>query len=387
MSTPELTLHVVPLSHPCMTVEAALDMKGLDYERVELQPGKHPMQIAEIYGEGNVTVPGDEGRRRAVQRLAVDHGQDRGAGARPADVPGRQGRRRPRGRSLGRRGPPGRGPPPDLGSDPLPPRVRWGPTAAPARWIPPATDFAIKVAARVLEVPRDHRGAARRRHGADARPPEQGRRAGRRGHDRRRGSERSRPADRLVAADDADDRRRRRADARTARARSWHSASSPSTRGDIPAGAFPASWNPPRPRPGDTPGSQAGDRRLDRVEVLLQPVVPGDGDDLAALPCCRHPEGVALALDDQDRDLDRVELIHTALLGLSGRVDRECEAEHRGCVRRLGGAARDPGARRAPARDQGDPVQRPSAQVFDHRGPGRVELLRLGAGDLRPATL
>jgi len=64
MSTPELTLHVVPLSHPCITVEAALDLKGLDYERVELQTGRHPKQIEEIYGEGNVTVPamkaGDE---------------------------------------------------------------------------------------------------------------------------------------------------------------------------------------------------------------------------------------------------------------------------------------------------------------------------------------
>ena len=64
MSTPELTLHVVPLSHPCLTVEAALDMKGLAYEKVELQLGKHPVQVAEIYGTEHVTVPamkaGDE---------------------------------------------------------------------------------------------------------------------------------------------------------------------------------------------------------------------------------------------------------------------------------------------------------------------------------------
>ena len=64
MSPPELTLHVVPLSHPCMTVLAALEMKGLAYEKVELQLGQHPTQVPEIYGEGHVTVPammaGDE---------------------------------------------------------------------------------------------------------------------------------------------------------------------------------------------------------------------------------------------------------------------------------------------------------------------------------------
>lgn len=64
MSTPELTLHVVPLSHPCLTVQAALELKGLAYEKVELQTGRHPKQIEAIYGEGNVTVPamkaGDE---------------------------------------------------------------------------------------------------------------------------------------------------------------------------------------------------------------------------------------------------------------------------------------------------------------------------------------
>jgi glutathione S-transferase len=55
---PTLTLHAVPPSHPCMTAHAALERKGLEFERIDLRPGKHPEQMAEIYGAGNTTVPG-----------------------------------------------------------------------------------------------------------------------------------------------------------------------------------------------------------------------------------------------------------------------------------------------------------------------------------------
>jgi glutathione S-transferase len=55
---PELVLHVLPPSHPCMTVTAALRLKGLEYERVELSAGPHVEQMQAIYGEGNYTVPG-----------------------------------------------------------------------------------------------------------------------------------------------------------------------------------------------------------------------------------------------------------------------------------------------------------------------------------------
>ncbi len=55
---PELVLHVLPPSHPCMTATAALDLKGLQYERVEFVPGPHVEQMRAIYGEGNHTVPG-----------------------------------------------------------------------------------------------------------------------------------------------------------------------------------------------------------------------------------------------------------------------------------------------------------------------------------------
>jgi glutathione S-transferase len=55
---PELTLHALPPSHPCMTVAAALDYKGLPYERVDFTPGEHVEKMQAIYGEGNWTVPG-----------------------------------------------------------------------------------------------------------------------------------------------------------------------------------------------------------------------------------------------------------------------------------------------------------------------------------------
>ena len=55
---PELVLHVMAPSHPCMTVTAALRLKGLEHERMELSPGAHVEQMQAIYGEGNYTVPG-----------------------------------------------------------------------------------------------------------------------------------------------------------------------------------------------------------------------------------------------------------------------------------------------------------------------------------------
>lgn len=58
MAIEEITLHVLPPSHPCMTARAALDLKGLEYEVVTLDMGKHGNQVEELYGEGNRTVPG-----------------------------------------------------------------------------------------------------------------------------------------------------------------------------------------------------------------------------------------------------------------------------------------------------------------------------------------
>lgn len=58
MASPSLVLHVLPPSHPCLTARAALRFKGLDYDRVDLPMGKHVEMMAELYGEGNTTVPG-----------------------------------------------------------------------------------------------------------------------------------------------------------------------------------------------------------------------------------------------------------------------------------------------------------------------------------------
>lgn len=55
---PAITLHVLPPSPPCRTVEAALQLKGLAYERVDLVPGKHKEVMAEVYGPAQTTVPG-----------------------------------------------------------------------------------------------------------------------------------------------------------------------------------------------------------------------------------------------------------------------------------------------------------------------------------------
>jgi glutathione S-transferase len=55
---PEIVLHVIPPSHPCLTADAALRLKGLEYERVELAPGEHVEKMRAIYGEEHHTVPG-----------------------------------------------------------------------------------------------------------------------------------------------------------------------------------------------------------------------------------------------------------------------------------------------------------------------------------------
>lgn len=55
---PQLVLHVVPLSHPCLAVSAALDRLGYEYETVELPTGRHQEEVERTYGEGRRTVPG-----------------------------------------------------------------------------------------------------------------------------------------------------------------------------------------------------------------------------------------------------------------------------------------------------------------------------------------
>lgn len=55
---PSITLHGLPPSPPCFTIEAALKLKGLPYERIDFPLGEQAVKMPEIYGEGRVTVPG-----------------------------------------------------------------------------------------------------------------------------------------------------------------------------------------------------------------------------------------------------------------------------------------------------------------------------------------
>jgi glutathione S-transferase len=58
MTSPSLVLHILPPSPPCLTVEAALRYKALEYERVALNPGEHNEEMERLYGTGHGTVPG-----------------------------------------------------------------------------------------------------------------------------------------------------------------------------------------------------------------------------------------------------------------------------------------------------------------------------------------
>src|SRR3954451_24893627 len=52
----DIKLYVIPGSHPCATVEAALHLKSLEYQRIDQLPGAAPfLQLARF---GRRTVPG-----------------------------------------------------------------------------------------------------------------------------------------------------------------------------------------------------------------------------------------------------------------------------------------------------------------------------------------
>src|SRR3954471_17621490 len=67
----DLKLYVIPGSHPCATVAAALDLKGLEYERVDLLPGMSP--VHQLVRFGRRTVPGlmVDGYRVSGSRLIL----------------------------------------------------------------------------------------------------------------------------------------------------------------------------------------------------------------------------------------------------------------------------------------------------------------------------
>lgn len=55
---PAIVLHGLPPSHPSRAAEAAIRLKGLEFERAEVEAGRHNEQMEAIYGAGHRTVPG-----------------------------------------------------------------------------------------------------------------------------------------------------------------------------------------------------------------------------------------------------------------------------------------------------------------------------------------
>ena len=135
--SPALTLHVLPPSHPCMTAEAALRRKGLEYERVALTPGPHNEEMERALRRGPTHRARPAGRRRAGARLARHPRAPRAARARPAALPRADRRRGARGRAVGRRRAPGPRAPAAVGRDALPPRGDGHLRRRRARSIPP----------------------------------------------------------------------------------------------------------------------------------------------------------------------------------------------------------------------------------------------------------
>src|SRR4051812_45604628 len=74
-------------------------------------------------------------------------------------------------------------------------------------------------------------------------------------------------------------------------------------------------------------GEERRNRGFDRGQVGLEAVVAADDDDRTVRAGRRQAERVALTLHDEGPHGDGVELVQAALLGLSGRVQRESEAE------------------------------------------------------------
>jgi len=115
---------------------------------------------------------------------------------------------------------------------------------------------------------------------------------------------------------------------------------------------------------------EPGDNGLGDRSTVAQRMRTGDENDPTARRLGRGPERVALALDDQRRDRDGVELLEAALLRLARWMDREREAENGHGLGLRGGTASDARACRAAADDQ----RHPREELRHDREPGRVEL-------------
>ena len=84
-------LHAIPASHPCVTVERALQLKGLPYRRVELIPVAHKLAQKIRFGETTVPVLAfPDGRTMAGSRAILRALEDRAPALLPADPDARR---------------------------------------------------------------------------------------------------------------------------------------------------------------------------------------------------------------------------------------------------------------------------------------------------------
>jgi hypothetical protein len=87
-------------------------------------------------------------------------------------------------------------------------------------------------------------------------------------------------------------------------------------------------------------------------------VGPSDADNGAVRPIGRRPEGIALALDDEGRDIDVIELSEAAPVGAARRVEWKCEAYDGDRVGLSRGATRNPRAQRSTAGQDREAAER-----------------------------
>jgi hypothetical protein len=118
------------------------------------------------------------------------------------------------------------------------------------------------------------------------------------------------------------------------------------------------------PEPGSGPTrAPAGDRRepvrdgRSHGGTASQRMRARDRDDCAVRTLRRSPKWVTLALDDEGRDFDRIELGEAAFFRPARRVERKREAQD-GDRASLGGrSTRDPRAQRSTASQHGEAAE------------------------------
>ena len=240
---PKLTLHALPPSHPCMTVAAALQLKGLEFDRVDLAGRAARRADAGDLRRGELDGPGPDGGRRAGPRLAGrSWPASRRSSRSPSSTPPMRSARPSAGAMRSSRisaaGCPGA-------------RFTSGPSCLPrssaaAQLDGPGTDYAIRM---IRAGWKYHSITAARLHDDLAGLPaklDHIEQLARLGRDRRRAAQRRRPADRR-------DRQRSCCPWPTSRPLLSGSAAERLARsnfaelaGTIPAGTYPAGWVPSR---------------------------------------------------------------------------------------------------------------------------------------------